>query len=62
VPSAFSGLPVFNTTTPPTPPNLPTTQAVVSNGVDLTVPVTGTYATKIHATVANGVITGFVLS
>lgn len=57
VPSAYASLPTY---TPGAA--LPATQAIVSNGVDLTVPVTGTYATKIHATVANGAITGFVLS
>lgn len=38
------------------------TKTVVSNGVDLTVPVTGTYVTKATPTVAGGVITGIVLS
>lgn len=62
VPAAFNGLPVFNPAAPPNPPTLPLTQAVVSNGVDMVVPVTGVYATKIKATVVNGVITGFVAS
>jgi hypothetical protein len=44
------------------PSGLPATQAIVSDGVDLVVPVTGTYATKITPTIAAGVITGFVLS
>lgn len=41
---------------------LSATQAVVTHNVDLVVPVTGVYATKIKATVVAGVITGFVLS
>lgn len=41
---------------------LPATAQIVRNAVDIVVPVTGTYATKIAATVVNGVITGFVLS
>ena len=41
---------------------LPATQAVVSNGVALTVPVTGTYVTKATPTIAGGVVTGIVLS
>jgi len=41
---------------------LPATEALIANAVDLTVPVTGAYTTKIHATVVNGAITGFVLS
>lgn len=40
---------------------LPATVALVSNGVGLVVPVTGTYATKATPTVVNGVITGIVL-
>lgn len=42
--------------------NLAATVATVANGVDIVTPVTGVYATKIKATVVNGVITGFVLS
>lgn len=38
------------------------TEAVVEHNVDMVKPVTGTYATKIKATVVSGVITGFVLS
>lgn len=38
------------------------TEAVVRHNVDMTLPVTGTYATKIKATVVAGVITGFVVS
>lgn len=38
------------------------TQATVSNGVALTVPVTGTYVTKATPTVVNGVVTAIVLS
>jgi hypothetical protein len=42
---------------------LPANVSLVQNGVALTVPVTGTYATKITPQVdASGVITGFVLS
>jgi hypothetical protein len=44
------------------PSGLPATQAIVSDAVDIVVPVTGTYATKITPTIAAGVITGFVLS
>lgn len=38
------------------------TEAVVEHNVDIVVPVTGVYATKIKATVVAGAITGFVLS
>lgn len=41
---------------------LPATQAIVSSGVALTVPVTGTYVSTATPTVAGGVITGIVLS
>lgn len=40
----------------------PATKALVSNGQALTVPVTGTYATKATVTVAGGVVTAIVLS
>jgi len=62
IPAAYSAVTVIDPTKPPTPGNLPSTSAVINSGVDLTVPVTGTYATKIKATIVNGVITGFVLS
>lgn len=42
--------------------NLAATAAIVDNGDALVVPVTGTYATTATVTVANGVITGIVLS
>lgn len=42
--------------------NLAATVAMVDSGTAITVPVTGTYATKITPTVVAGVITGFVLS
>lgn len=42
--------------------NLLTTQAIVKHNVDIVVPVTGVYATKIKPTIVAGVITGFVLS
>lgn len=35
---------------------------IVQDGVDITVPVTGTFVTKITPTVVNGAITGFHLS
>lgn len=38
------------------------TVAYITHNTDLVVPVTGTYATKIKATVVAGAITGFVLS
>jgi hypothetical protein len=57
VPSAYSSVPVYKSGA-----TLPSTQAVVSNGVALTIPVTGTYATKATPTVVNGVVTGIVLS
>lgn len=41
---------------------LAATVAPVSNGAALTVPVTGTYATTATVSVANGVVTGIVLS
>ena len=41
---------------------LAATIAPVANGAALTVPVTGTYATTATFTVANGVVTGIVLS
>lgn len=41
---------------------LPATKAVVASGAAITVPVTGTYVSKITPTIAGGVITGFVLS
>jgi len=41
---------------------LPATVAGVSNGAALTVPVTGTYTTTATLSVANGVVTGIVLS
>jgi hypothetical protein len=44
------------------PQNLLATEAIVQHNVDIVVPVTGVYATKIKATVVAGVITGFVLS
>lgn len=37
------------------------TQATVTNGVALTVPVTGTYINKATPTVVNGVVTAIVL-
>lgn len=40
----------------------PPTVAGVTHNVALTVPVTGTYVSKITPTVVNGAITGFVLS
>lgn len=42
--------------------NMPAQVAAVVNAQELTVPVTGTYATKATFTVAGGVITGIVLS
>lgn len=49
------------------PDNIPnqaltSTQTIVSHNQEVTVPVTGTYATKAKFTVVNGVITGIVLS
>lgn len=41
---------------------LASTKTIVTSGVDLTVPVTGVYATKATPTVVNGVITAIVLS
>ena len=41
---------------------LPATTAKVTNGQQITVPVTGTYATKITLTVAGGAVTAVVLS
>lgn len=41
---------------------IPATSAIVPNGGAYTIPVTGTYATKITLTVAGGAITGAVLS
>lgn len=38
------------------------TQAVIESGVDIVVPVTGTYTNTITPTIVDGVITGFVLS
>lgn len=61
IPTAYSATPVIDPANPPAN-SLPTNQAVVSNGVALTVPVTGVYATKATPTVVNGVITGIVLS
>ena len=42
--------------------NLAATAAIVDNGDALTVPVTGTYTTTATISVANGVVTGIVLS
>lgn len=42
--------------------NLAATVAMVDNGDALTVPVTGTYTTTATISVANGVVTGIVLS
>lgn len=44
------------------PSGLPATQTIVSNTQQVTVPVTGVYATKATFTVAGGVITAIVLS
>lgn len=41
---------------------LPATQTKISNGQQLVVPVTGTYATKATVTVAGGVVTAIALS
>ena len=62
VPDDYSGAPVFDIDNPPSNPFLPTTQAVVSNGQALTVPVTGTYTDTATVTVANGAVTGIELS
>jgi len=61
IPGIYSGYPVID---PDSIPNqaLTATQAIVTHNVDITVPVTGTYATKIKPTIVAGVITGFVLS
>lgn len=61
IPSDYSATPTID---PDNIPNqgLTATQAIVDSGVDIVVPVTGTYATKITPTVVGGVITGFVLS
>ena len=41
---------------------LPATSTIVNNGVALQVPVTGSYTNTVTPTVADGVITGIVLS
>lgn len=56
----------YNAVTEIDPNNIPdqslsATQAVIDSGVDIVVPVTGVYATKITPTIVAGVITGFVL-
>jgi len=53
--------PVFDVDNPPVP-GLDDTQAVVSDGEALTVPVTGTYATTATVTVVDGAVTAIVLS
>lgn len=63
VPTAYNALPVKAVADiPALKGSLPATQAIVSNGVDVVVPVTGVYVSKIKATIVAGVITGFVLS
>ncbi|CDN96773.1 virion protein [Pseudomonas phage vB_PaeS_SCH_Ab26] len=61
VPSAYSEVDVID---PDAIPNqaLTPTQAIVNDAEALTVPVTGTYTTTATVSVANGVVTGIVLS
>lgn len=59
-PAEYAATPVIDPANPPS--GLPATKAVVTNGVALTVPVTGVYATKATPTVVNGVVTAIVLS
>jgi len=61
MPTAYNAVPVIDPANPPAQ-SLPATQAIVSHNVDIVVPVTGVYVTKIKATVVAGAITGFVLS
>lgn len=61
IPTAYNAVAVIDPANPPGQ-NLPATQAIVTHNVDMVKPVTGVFATKIKATVVNGVITGFVLS
>ncbi|AIW01677.1 virion structural protein [Pseudomonas phage vB_PaeS_C1] len=60
-PSAYSEVDVID---PDAIPNqaLTATQAIVNDAEALTVPVTGTYTTTATVSVANGVVTGIVLS
>ena len=61
VPSVYSEVDVID---PDAIPNqaLTATQAIVNDAEALTVPVTGTYTTTATVSVANGVVTGIVLS
>lgn len=61
IPDDYSAVTVIDPSNPPAQ-SLPATQAIVSHNVDMVLPVTGVYATKIKATVVAGAITGFVLS
>lgn len=56
--------PVYPEIDPDAIPNqaLTATQAIVNDAEALTVPVTGTYTTTATVSVANGVVTGIVLS
>lgn len=58
IPDELSTLPVITPTE--IPPAL-STQATINSGVEIDVPVTGTYTSKITPTIVGGVITGFVL-
>jgi len=60
-PAEYSAVDVID---PDAIPNqaLTETQAIVSDAEALTVPVTGTYTTTATVSVANGVVTGIVLS
>jgi hypothetical protein len=61
VPTAYNAVPVFNPASPPAS-SLPSTNAIIKSGQELTIPVTGVYISKVTLTVVNGVVTAAVLS
>lgn len=61
-PTAYTAKTTFNPDAPANGGNLLSTQAIISSGQQLTVPVTGSYSTKATPTIVGGVVTAIVLS